>query len=136
MSFLNLEVLKGEPTKSIWILTCVKLSKNMFLGQRNWKKTKTKIATHMDLWKYGQMLTIQKSLYIKWSRFSKKKSFVWIYHFVLHCILSPNNKFGMWINILFSILWCSSHMTTKGPSSKVSCSILVLLFALFSCCKH
>jgi len=29
----------------------------------------TKIATHMDLWKYCQILTIQKSLVIKWLRF-------------------------------------------------------------------
>jgi hypothetical protein len=38
----------------------LKLSKNMILGQGNWKTNK-KIATHMDLWKYGQILTIQKS---------------------------------------------------------------------------
>jgi hypothetical protein len=31
-------------------------------------KTKTKIATHRDLWKYGPILTIQKSLTIKWLR--------------------------------------------------------------------
>jgi hypothetical protein len=33
----NLEVLKGKLTKSRWIMTDVKLSKNMILGQRNWK---------------------------------------------------------------------------------------------------
>jgi hypothetical protein len=32
----------------------------MFLWQINWK-----ITTHMDLQKYGQILTIQKSLTIK-----------------------------------------------------------------------
>jgi hypothetical protein len=31
----------------------------------------SKIATHKDLRKYGPMLTIQKSLIIKWVRFSK-----------------------------------------------------------------
>jgi hypothetical protein len=36
---------------------------NMFLGQKIQKQTK--ITTHMDLWKYGQILTIQKSLTIK-----------------------------------------------------------------------
>jgi len=41
----------------------LKLSKNMFLGQKNWKKIE--ITTHMYLWKYGQILTIQKSLAIK-----------------------------------------------------------------------
>jgi hypothetical protein len=45
----------------------------MSLGQKNWKH-KTKIAIHMDLWKYGQILTIQKSLTIKWLRFSKNDS--------------------------------------------------------------
>jgi hypothetical protein len=42
-------------------------------------KTK-KITIHMDLWKYGQILTIQKSLIIKQRRFSKKK--------ILHMSLS------------------------------------------------
>jgi hypothetical protein len=28
----------------------------------------------MDLWKYGQFLTIQKPLIIKWLKFSKKDS--------------------------------------------------------------
>jgi hypothetical protein len=79
------------------------------LGQNYWKTNK--FATHMDLWKYGQILTIQKSLVIKWLRFSRKIFFIWIYHFVLHYIMSPNNKFGMWINIKFSILWHSSKMT-------------------------
>jgi hypothetical protein len=63
----------------------------------------TKIVTHIDLWKYGQILTIQKSLIIKQLRFSNKRFIIWIY-LVLH-ILSPNNKFGMWVNIKFSILW-------------------------------
>jgi hypothetical protein len=59
----------------------------------------------MDLWKYGQILTIQKSLTIKRLRFSKNGFFIWVYDLVLHYLLSPNNKFGMWININFSILW-------------------------------
>jgi hypothetical protein len=45
-----------------------KLSKHMFLEQKIEKQTK--IATHMDSWKYGQILTIQKSLTIKWLWFS------------------------------------------------------------------
>jgi hypothetical protein len=57
----------------------------------------------MDLWKYGQIVTIQKSLIIKWLRFSKKRFLIWVYHFVLCHILNPNNKFGMWINIIFFI---------------------------------
>jgi hypothetical protein len=36
MSFKNLEVLKGKPTKSIIkIMPHLKISKNMFLGQKN-----------------------------------------------------------------------------------------------------
>ncbi len=72
MSFLKLKILKGKPKKSKGIMPNLKLSKNMLLGQRNWKQTK--IAIHMDLWKYGQILTIQKSLTIKWLRFSKTNS--------------------------------------------------------------
>jgi hypothetical protein len=53
------------------------------------------------IWKYDQILTIQKSLNIKQLRFSKKRFFIWVYHLVLHYILSPNNKFGTWININF-----------------------------------
>ncbi len=101
MSFLNLEVLKGKPTKSKGIMPHLQLSKNMLLGQRNWKQIK--IGTHMDLWKYGQILTIQKSLIIKRLRFSKNIFLIWFYHLVLHYILSLNDKFGMWISINFSI---------------------------------
>jgi hypothetical protein len=79
----------------------LKLSKNMFLGQRNLKSNK--ITIHMDLWKYGQISTIQKSLTIKQLRFSKKRFFIRICHLILHYILSHNKKFGMWINIKFSI---------------------------------
>jgi len=49
----------------------------------------------MDLWKYGQILTIQKSLFIEQLKFSKKKFLIWVYHVVLHYILSPNKKFGI-----------------------------------------
>jgi len=101
MSFLNLEVLKGKPTKSKGIMPHLKLLKNMFLGQRNWKQIK--IGTHMDLWKYDQILTIQKSLIIKRLRFSKNIFLIWLYHLVLHYILNLNDKFGMWINVNFSI---------------------------------
>jgi hypothetical protein len=34
----------------------------------------TKIVAHMDLWKYGQILAIQKSLAIQWFKFSKKNN--------------------------------------------------------------
>jgi hypothetical protein len=64
-------------------------------------ENKIKFATHMDLWKYDQILTIQKSLTIKWLRFSNKRFIIWIYHLVLYYILKPNNKFEIWINIIF-----------------------------------
>jgi hypothetical protein len=47
----------------------LKLSKNMLLGQINWKKN----VIHVELWKYGQILTIKKSSTIKQVRFSKKR---------------------------------------------------------------
>jgi hypothetical protein len=101
MSFFNLDILKGKSIKSIWIITHVKLSKNMLLGPKKIEK-KTKIVTNMDLWKYGQILTIQKSLIIKWLRFLKKRFLIWIYHFILRHILSPNNKFGIESTLFFS----------------------------------
>jgi hypothetical protein len=71
----------------------------------------TKIVTHRDLWKYGSILTIQKSLTIKWLRFSKIRFLILVYHLIIHHTLSRNNNFGMWINIIFFILWCSNQMT-------------------------
>jgi hypothetical protein len=47
-------VLRGKLKKSIKMMPHLKLSKNMILGQSFWEK-KTKIATHMNLWKYGQI---------------------------------------------------------------------------------
>jgi len=40
MLFFNLEVLKRKPTKSKRIMPHLKLSKNMFLGQKNLKINK------------------------------------------------------------------------------------------------
>jgi hypothetical protein len=63
---------------------------NIFKNTCFWTKKiekQTKITIHMDLWKYGQILTIQKtSLTIKWLRFSKKRFLIWVYHLVLHYI--------------------------------------------------
>jgi len=122
MLILNLEVFKGKPTKSIRIMPHLKLSKKMILGQFFWKTKK--IATHMNLWKLGQILTIQNSLVIKWLKISKTIFFIWVYHLVLHYISSPNNKFGMWININFifcdalvrwpiHIFWFQKSITTN-----------------------
>jgi len=91
----------NEPSKTF---------KNICFWDKEIEK-QTKITIHMDLWKYGQILTIQKSLTIKQLRFLKKRFLIWVYHLILHYILSPNNKFGMWINIIFFILWCSNQMT-------------------------
>jgi hypothetical protein len=35
ISFFDLDILKGKPTKSIGIMLHLKLSKNMFLGPKN-----------------------------------------------------------------------------------------------------
>jgi hypothetical protein len=90
-------------------MTHVNISKTYVFGTKNFFK-KTKIVIHMDLCKYGQILTIQKFVIIKQLKFSKTKLFIWIYHLVLHYILNPNKFFGMWINIFFFILWCFSQM--------------------------
>jgi len=47
MSFFNLEVLKGKPTKSIKIMPHLKLSKT-WIWDKNFEKQK-KVATHMDI---------------------------------------------------------------------------------------
>jgi hypothetical protein len=43
----------------------------MFLPKKI--ENKIKIATPRDLWKYGPILTIQKSLIIEWLKFFKKR---------------------------------------------------------------
>jgi hypothetical protein len=56
----------------------VKLSKTYFLGNNEIQK-QTKIATRMELWKYGQILAV------KWLNFSKKKSsyeFIILYYII------------------------------------------------------
>jgi len=40
MSFFNSEILKGKPTKFLRIMPHLKISKNMFLEQKIWKKKK------------------------------------------------------------------------------------------------
>jgi hypothetical protein len=87
MPFFNFEVLKRKPTKSIWIMPQVKFSKNIVLGGKFWKN-KIVIEIHMDLWKYGPILTIQKFETIIWLRSIRKGLLIWIYHFILQHILS------------------------------------------------
>jgi hypothetical protein len=40
MSFFNFEFLKGKPTKFIWTMPQVKLSKTYVSREKNWKKIK------------------------------------------------------------------------------------------------
>ncbi len=82
MSFFKFESPKKKTHKFHKNNAPSKTFKQYFLGQKTWNNNnkKNKIAIHMDLWKYGQILTIQKSLAIKWLRFSKKK--------ILHMSLS------------------------------------------------
>jgi hypothetical protein len=49
---------------------CKAFKKICFWDKSFEKQIKT--ATHMDLWKYGQILIIKKSLTSKWLRFSNK----------------------------------------------------------------
>jgi len=52
MSFLNLEVLKGKPTKSIKIMPCLKLSKTYF-----WEKNIENLIIKLQLtWTYENMV--------------------------------------------------------------------------------
>jgi hypothetical protein len=51
MSFFNLEVLKGKPTKSIKTMPYLKISKNMILGQKISKKQKLQL-----IWTYENMI--------------------------------------------------------------------------------
>ncbi len=82
----------GKPHKVQKNNASSKAFKNTCFWTKEIKK-QTKIVIHMDLWKYGQILTIQKTfLIIKRLRFSKKKIFIWICHLVLQYILSPKKK--------------------------------------------
>jgi len=74
MSFFNLEVLKEKLIKSKGIMPHLKLSKNMFLGFFFGKTNKN--CNSYGFMKYGQILTLQKSLIIKQLRFSKKRFFI------------------------------------------------------------
>jgi hypothetical protein len=74
MSFFDLEVLKKKPINSKAIMPHLKLSKKCCWDKKIEKQTK--IAILMDFSKYGQILTIQKSLTIKWLKFSRKRFFI------------------------------------------------------------
>jgi hypothetical protein len=78
----------------------------------------------MDLWKYGQILTIQKSLSVKPLKFSKNKFLIWVYHLVLHYMLIWIKKLefkSKWkfpfcdvlIKRLIHIFWLQKSITTN-----------------------
>jgi hypothetical protein len=117
MSFFDLEDLKGKPTRSKEIMPHLKLSKNMILRQFFWKTNKN--------WNSNGLMQILSNFShskvpssIIWLRFSKKRFIIWLYHLVLHYILSSNKKFGIWINNLFFIFWCLNQ--TISPYFKSS----------------
>ncbi len=61
-----------------------KTFKNIYFWDKEIEK-QTKIATHMDLWKYGQILIIQKSLIIIQLNFQIKDSsyeFIILYYII------------------------------------------------------
>jgi hypothetical protein len=70
-----------------------KTFKNIFFGTKKLKKNKN--ATHMDLWTYDQILTIQKSLTIKQLRFQKKDysyEFIILYY-IMYWVPITNLKY-------------------------------------------
>ncbi len=78
--------------------------KKMFLGQKIWKANKNYNSyglikiwlyfNHSKVLNYWMVYVFkEKILHMSWSNY----------------ILNLNNKFGMWINIKFSILWCSNQ---------------------------
>jgi hypothetical protein len=121
ISFKKLEVLKGKPTKSIWIMTHVKLLKTwviihmdfvthyMLLEQKIWKTNKNCNSYGlMKIWSNFNHSKVPNYQTVK--VFKKKISHMNLSSCIRH-ILSLNNKFGMWINRVCSILWCFNHMT-------------------------
>jgi hypothetical protein len=75
---LKFGIPKKKLTNSIEIMPNLKRSKKICFGDNFFEK-QTKIATHMDLWKYGQILIIEKLLIIKQLKFSKKNFLIWVY---------------------------------------------------------
>jgi hypothetical protein len=65
---------------------------NFFFFWNKKIKKQTKIATHMDLWKCGQILTVQKSLTIKRLRFQTKKISYefFILYYIIYWVLITN----------------------------------------------
>ncbi len=53
MSFFNLEVLRGKPTKSKGLMPHLKLFKKMFSDKEIEKQRK--IVIHIDIWKYCEI---------------------------------------------------------------------------------
>jgi len=88
MPFFNFEILKRKPTKSIWTIPAPsKVFKKYGFGGKK-LKIKLKFIIHMDLWKYGQILTIQKFETMIWLRLRRERLLIWIYHFILQHILN------------------------------------------------
>jgi hypothetical protein len=88
--FFNLEVLKQKPTKSIWIMAHVNLSKTYDFGTNF--KTKNKNCNLYGLMKIWSNFNHQKSLIIKQLRFSKNNSsceFIILYH-IIYWVLITN----------------------------------------------
>jgi hypothetical protein len=54
----------------------------------------------MDLWKYGHILTIEKSITIIWLKFSWEGFFIWVFHLIFEPILNHYKTFKMEINTI------------------------------------
>jgi len=66
-----------------------------------------------DLWEYGSILTIQKSLIKVWLWFLREDFHLKAYYLLLHHILSPYRWFGIKFNINFFIFY-HSNLSTLG----------------------
>jgi hypothetical protein len=75
MSFFNLEVLKGKPTKFIKIMPHIKLFKTYVFGTKKLKK-KNKNCNSYGFMKIWSNFNHSKSLAIKQLKFSKKRFFI------------------------------------------------------------
>jgi hypothetical protein len=113
---------KRKPHKIHKLMPHLKLSKNMLLGQKNWRTNKN--CNSYGLVKYNQISTIQKSLAIKQLGFSRNNSsyeFIILYY-IIYWILIINLECESILKFLFCdvlirqpihIFWLQKSITTN-----------------------
>jgi hypothetical protein len=89
--------------------------------KKNWNLKKRNNYVK-DLWKYGSILTIQKSLIKIWLWFLKEDFHIKVYYLMLHHILSHYISFGMKFNMNLFIFYHFGLLTNPYfCTSKVHC---------------